>query len=148
MLTEMVLRLGPWNWLILGLVLFALELLAPGMFLVWLGLAAFLVGVIGLVIDWSWQAQILAFALFAMAAVPIWRRMARDDGPEDGNRFLNQRAQALVGRVFTLDKPITDGHGAIRVDDTIWRVAGPDCSAGSRVKVVRAEGVSLIVEKA
>lgn len=148
MLTEMVLRLGPWNWLILGLVLFALELLAPGMFLVWLGLAAFLVGVIGLVIDWSWQAQILAFAAFAIAAVPIWRRMARDGGHEAGNRFLNQRAQALVGRIFTLDKPIMDGHGAIRVDDTIWRVAGPDCSAGSRVKVVRAEGVSLIVEKA
>jgi hypothetical protein len=147
MLAELAFRLGPWNWLIVGLVLLALELLTPGMFLVWLGLAAFLVGLIGFVVDWSWQSQILAFALFSAAAVPIWRRMARGGKRDEGADFLNQRALALVGRVFTLEKPIADGHGAIRVDDTVWRVSGPDCSAGSRVKVVRADGVSLIVEK-
>ena len=62
--------------------------------------------------------------------------------------FLNRRSDALVGRVFTLDKPIMDGSGTVRVDDTIWRVSGPDCPAGSRVKVVRADGASLTVEAA
>ena len=62
--------------------------------------------------------------------------------------FLNRRSDALVGRVFTLEKPIMDGSGSVRVDDTVWRVSGPDSPAGSKVKVVRADGASLTVEAA
>ncbi len=60
--------------------------------------------------------------------------------------FLNRRTEGLVGRVFTLEKPIIDGVGTVRMDDTIWRVAGPDAPSGSRVKVIRADGASLTVE--
>ena len=64
------------------------------------------------------------------------------------NPFLNKRADALVGRVFTLEKPIIDGSGTVRIDDTIWRVAGPDTPAGSRVRIVQADGASLTVAAA
>ena len=68
------------------------------------------------------------------------------------NEFLvahtNKRTDALVGRVFTLEKPIVDGSGTVRIDDTIWRVAGPDAPAGSRVKIVQADGASLTVAAA
>lgn len=143
---QLIATLGPWNWMILGLVLLGLELLAPGMFMLWLGLAAFLVGIDTFLIDWSWQSQILAFAIFSAAAVPLWRRMARNDGDDAGNAFLNRRAEALVGQVFTLDRPIANGSGAVRVGDTVWRVSGPDAPAGSRVRVMRADGASLTVE--
>ena len=63
------------------------------------------------------------------------------------NPFLNKRADALVGRVFTLEKPIIDGSGTVRIDDTIWRVAGPDAPAGSRVRIVQADGASLTVAR-
>ena len=46
---------------------------------------------------------------------------------------------------FTLEKPIIDGSGTVRIDDTIWRVAGPDAPAGSRVRIVQADGASLTV---
>jgi membrane protein implicated in regulation of membrane protease activity len=36
----------------------------------------------------------------------------------------------------------------VRIDDTIWRVAGPDAPAGSRVKVVRVDGANLTVAAA
>jgi membrane protein implicated in regulation of membrane protease activity len=142
---EIFATLGYWNWLILGLVLMALELLAPGVFLFWLGLAALLVGLLSSVIHPSWQLQLLLFAGFAIAAVPLWRRLARQKPGETSHPFLNKRADALVGRVFTLDKPIIDGAGTVRIDDTIWRVAGPDAPAGSRVKIVQADGASLTV---
>ena len=138
--------LGTWNWLIFGMLLMGLELLAPGVFLLWLGLAALLVGLLSFVINPSWQMQILMFAVFAAAAVPLWRRVARKhSAASQSNPFLNKRADALVGRVFTLEKPIVDGAGTVRIDDTIWRVAGPDAPAGSRVKIVRADGASLTV---
>jgi inner membrane protein len=147
-MADMFASLGTWNWLIFGLILMGLELLAPGVFLFWLGLAAFLVGMLSFVVDPTWQMQILMFAVFAVAAVPLWRRFARARPGVADSPFLNKRADALVGRVFTLEKPIVDGTGTVRVDDTIWRVAGPDAPAGSRVKVVKADGARLTVAAA
>ena len=148
-MTEMFSTLGTWNWLIFGFILMALELLAPGVFLFWLGLAALLVGLLSFAIDLSWQLQLLLFAVFAIAAVPLWRRVARSNSNVSrSNPFLNKRTEALIGRVFTLEKPIIDGSGTVRIDDTIWRVAGPDSPAGSRVKIVQADGASLTVAAA
>jgi len=148
-MAEMFSTLGTWNWLIFGLILMGLELLAPGVFLFWLGLAAFLVGVLSFVVHPAWQTQILMFAIFAALAVPLWRRVARSNASASkSNPFLNKRSDALVGRVFTLEKPIVDGAGTVRIDDTIWRVAGPDVPAGSRVKIVQADGASLTVAAA
>ena len=144
-MAEMFSTLGTWNWLIFGFVLMALELAAPGVFLFWLGLAALLVGLVSFAAHPSWQVQLLLFAVFALTAVPVWRRLARSSRASDSNPFLNRRAAALVGRVFTLEKPIVDGTGTVRIDDTIWRVAGPDAPAGSRVKVVQADGANLTV---
>ena len=140
-MTEMLYTLGTWNWLIFGLILMTL---AP-----WLGLAALLVGLISFAIHPPWQLQLLMFAVFAAAAVPLWRRVARNNtAASTSNLFLNKRAEALVGRVFMLEKPIIDGLGTVRIDDTIWRVAGPDTPAGSRVRIVQADGASLTVASA
>ncbi|MGN1288013.1 MAG: NfeD family protein [Bradyrhizobium sp.] len=145
-MAEMFSTLGTWNWLIFGFILMALELAAPGVFLFWLGLAALVVGLLSFVFTPSWQMQLLMFAVFAALAVPAWRYFAKGaTAASKTNPFLNRRNEALVGREFTLEKPIVDGSGTVRIDDTIWRVAGPDAPAGSRVKVVRADGASLTV---
>ena len=148
-MAEMFSTLGTWNWLVFGIILMALELVAPGVFLFWLGLAALLVGLLSFVVHPSWQSQILMFAVFAAAAVPLWRRVARSNtAVSKSNPFLNKRADALIGRVFTLEKPIIDGSGTVRIDDTVWRVAGPDTPAGNKVKIVQADGASLTVAAA
>ena len=148
-MAEMFTTLGTWNWLIFGFILMALELAAPGVFLFWFGLAALLVGLVSFAVHPQWQAQLLMFALFALAAVPVWRRLASSHSrSSQSNPFLNKRTAALVGREFTLEKPIIDGSGTVRIDDTIWRVAGPDAPAGSRVKVIRVDGANLTVAAA
>ena len=148
-MAEMFATLGSWNWLVFGLLLMGLELMLPGVFLFWVGLAALLVGLLSVAIAPPWQLQLLMFAVFAAAAVPVWRRIARSNsGVSNSNPFLNKRAEAMIGRVFTLEKPIIDGAGTVRIDDTIWRVAGPDAPAGSRVKVVQVDGANLTVAAA
>ena len=147
-LLSWIISLGHWNWFIAAAALFLIEILAPGSFMMWLGLSAILVGVISLAFDWSWQAQVIAFAVFAVASIPAWRRFARNVEQPGDSPFLNRRADGYVGRVVTLEKPILDGVGTIRIDDTIWRVSGPDCPAGSRVKIARADGPDLLVEAA
>ena len=104
---------------------FVIELVAPGAFMLWLGLSALLVGIISLLVDWPWQYQLVAFAVFALASIPLWRRFARRVEKAGDQPFLNRRADAFVGREFTLEKPIVSGNGTVKIDDTIWRLAGP-----------------------
>lgn len=137
--------LGPWEWFVAGGVLLVLEVLAPGVFMLWLGLAAMLVGAVSLAVDWGWQTQFIAFAVFSVAMIPLYLRLSLGPTPTD-QPFLNRRADALVGRVFTLERPIVDGGGTVRVDDSVWRVKGPDVPAGRRIRVVAIDGTALHVE--
>jgi membrane protein implicated in regulation of membrane protease activity len=149
-MVALIASLGAWNWIILGGILLAVELIAPGTFILWLGVSAILVGLISFAIDWNWQEQGIAFAILAVASMVFWWKLVRprrQDKEASDQPFLNRRAQGLVGRVFTLDKPIVDGAGTVRIGDTIWRVTGPDCAAGSRVKIARADGAMLFVEQ-
>lgn len=138
-------QLGNWNWFIAGGLLLALEVMVPGTFMLWLGLAAIATGVIGWIVSMSWQIQIVLFAILSVISVLLGRRFYPTAVTETDKPFLNRRADAFVGRTFTLDEPIVSGTGRVRVDDTTWRVTGPDCPAGTKVRVERADGASLIV---
>jgi membrane protein implicated in regulation of membrane protease activity len=147
-MVQWLVSLGAWNWFILAALLMVVEVLAPGMFMLGLGGAAVLVGIISLSVSWSWQAQLITFAVLSLVMLPIWRIFARRTAQPADSPFLNRRNEGYVGCVFTLDKPIVNGVGAVRINDTVWRVVGPDCPAGSRVRVARADGPSLVVETA
>ncbi len=147
MIQDAFISLGAWAWIILGLLLIGVELLAPGAFFLWLGLAAIATGLLDAVLGLSWQASSLLFALLCVAAVVLGRFVTRSGAQaEPRAEGLNQRGQSLVGRVFTLDTPIRDGEGRIRVDDSSWRVTGADRFAGAKVRVVRVEGSTLVVD--
>ncbi|KLK90421.1 membrane protein [Microvirga vignae] len=139
--------LGAWSWIILGLVLIGIELLAPGIFFLWLGLAAIATGLLDAALDLSWQTGFIVFALLAVAAVVLGRFVTRSKGQsQQAEPYLNQRGQALVGQVFTLETSIKDGEGRIRVGDSSWRVTGADRFRGAKVRVVRIEGSTLVVD--
>jgi membrane protein implicated in regulation of membrane protease activity len=138
-------QLGVWNWVILGGLLLAVEVLVPGAFMLWLGLAAIATGIIGFILPLSWQIQIVVFAVLSVISVLIGRKIQPRANIDSDKPFLNRRHDAFVGRVFTLEEPIVHGSGRVRVDDSTWRVTGPDCPAGTKVKVERADGATLIV---
>jgi membrane protein implicated in regulation of membrane protease activity len=140
--------LGPWAWILLGLVLIGLELAAPGVFFLWLGLAALLTGLLDAAFGLSWQAALLAFAVLSVGSVMLGRLVTGRQGDLDANPSgLNRRGHEMIGRVFTLEAPILDGSGRVRVDDSSWRVTGPDAPAGASVRVVRVDGATLVVER-
>ena len=140
---DLAIKLGSWNWLILGVLLMGIEALAPGVFMLWLGLAALIVGLLSFLFVASWQMQVVAFALISIAMVPLWRHFARREAVD--NNFLNRRTKGLVGQVVTLESAIVDGVGSIRLGDTTWRVEGPPLAAGTKVRIVEADGVRLRV---
>ncbi|MGN6099237.1 MAG: NfeD family protein [Bosea sp. (in: a-proteobacteria)] len=138
-----------WLWAILGLVLIGGEVLAPGVFLIWLGLAALLTGAAVGAFGLGWQAACIVFALFAVACVAAGRLLTRRRNEEpDAATGLNDRGRQLIGKVFRLEATMSGGEGRIRVGDSSWRVTGPELLAGTEIRVVRVEGSTLVVEKA
>ena len=135
-----------WHWWVFGIVLIILELFVPGAFFLWLGISAAVVGFLMLLMpDMTWQYQWLTFAVFSVISIVLWRQfMLKRPSPSD-HPTLNRRGEQYIGRVFTLNEAIVDGVGKIRVDDSMWKIAGEDCPVGSKVKVVEAEGAVLKV---
>lgn len=152
MLARVATELGPWSWWLLGLLLLAAELLLPGVFLVWIGIGAIATGILSLLLWesalWAWQIQFLVFAALAVAATLLGRRLLSRADLATDEPLLNQRGASLVGRTATLQEPIAEGRGRIRLDDTYWPVIGPDLAVGTRVRVVSWNGRDLRVEVA
>lgn len=153
MIVEWFSDFGVWNWFILGAVLLAVEILTPGVYFLWLGIAAILTGLLSFLLGnvgiWTWQLQVVAFLLLSIVCVLIGRRVFPATGSEDTDQpLLNQRERQLVGRTAVLEEPIREGQGRIRLGDTLWRVTGPDLPAGTRVRVIKAAGARLTVEEA
>ena len=150
MIFDWIAENGGWAWVAGGLALLGIELMVPGAFAIWAGLAALAVGVITLADAsigwWGWQSQITVFAflsiLFAFGAKRTLDYGASGDGDDD----LNQPARRLVGRTGPLLDPISGGEGRVKLGDTLWRVAGPDLPAGQRVRVVGEDRGTLLVE--
>lgn len=142
-----------WHWWVLALLLVIVEMIAPGMFLLWIGAAAAVTGLIMFIADsagWqvSWQVQFVIFGVLAVASVVAAKYYVKRNPIETDNATLNRRGAQYVGRVFNLDEAIINGIGKVRVGDSVWRVEGPDLPAGDRVKVVGVDGTILKVEKA
>jgi membrane protein implicated in regulation of membrane protease activity len=148
MILDAIHQLGPWSWVVIGLILLALELVVPGNVIVWFGAAAILTGGVALITDLGWQLELLIFVVLAVVLVILGRRVfAREREPGE-QPFLNDRARRLVGSVHVLATPIVDGQGKVRIDDTNWRIAGPDMPSGTRVKIAGVDGAVLKVEAA
>lgn len=136
-----------WGWGIFGIVMVVLEIFAPGAVFLWMGLAAFVVG--GLVFVWpalEWRHQLLIFAVLSVASVFIARRYFRSNPIATDRPTLNRRGTQYIGQRFTLETPIVDGRGHLHVDDTMWRITGPDLPEGAKVNVTGVDGVMLQVE--
>ena len=136
-----------WHWWILAGVLLILELTSPVFFFLWIGFAAAAVGLLLLVIpSLTIEIQLVLFGALSIVAVIAWRRYREAHPAVSDQPLLNQRGRQYTNRVFTLDHPIVNGVGKVEVDDSTWRVKGPDLPAGTRVRVTDVDGVIFIVE--
>lgn len=150
MIDHLVVELGPWNWMVLGFVLLALEILLPGVFLLWIGIAALITGALSLAIWdvglWVWQVQVLVFLVLSLISPYVGRKIMNEAGGASDQPLLNRRSEQMVGRTATLTEPIHEGRGRIKLDDTTWNVSGPDLPVGARVRVTGAADAELVVE--
>jgi membrane protein implicated in regulation of membrane protease activity len=142
-LTEIVF----WHWLIVAVVLVTLEMLAPGAFLLWMGISAAIVGaILFLAPSLSLIIQVIIFAVLSVISLIMYKQYQKRNPVIIDEPALNRRGEQYVGRVFTLDAPIVNGIGKVNIDDSTWKIGGEDIVAGTRVRVTAVDGTILMVE--
>ena len=144
-MAELFTPLGIWIWWIIAGILFILELMVAGIFFIWLGLAAAIMGIIDFFAPpMSWQFEIGIFAILSAVLVIAgrpWLRRRQAIGSDQPN--LNRRMYDYVGQSYALDEPIVDGRGRVKIDDTLWEVTGPDLPRGAQVTITGIDGLKL-----
>lgn len=136
-------------WAAIALLLFAAEALAPGAFMLWLGFAAVAVFLVVLLVPGiPVLAQAAAFIALGFVSIQVYRKWFRARERQSDQPALNRRTAALVGRVVTLEHAIVDGRGRVQIADALWEVRGPDLPAGTHVRIVGGDAMTLQVEPA
>lgn len=137
-------------WGALALLLFAAEAMAPGAFMLWFGFAAAAMALVVLALPGlGWLAQAVLFSLFSLVSVGVYLKWFRGKGRGSDRPLLNQRANTLVGQVAKLDQAIVGGTGGrVQIADAFWTVEGPDLPAGTLVRIVATDGMTLKVQEA
>lgn len=140
-----------WNtatiaWAAIALVLIAAETLVPGAFLLWMGIAAAVVWLLVMLFPgMSLLAQVVLFVALSVVAVLAYLKWGRRRERPSDRPLLNRRAEQHVGRVVVLDRAIVGGQGRVQIGDAYWVVSGPEADAGTRVRVIAANGMVLEV---
>lgn len=134
-------------WLAGGALLLLLDLVVPGVFLMWVGIAALLTGAAALLMPGlPLLVQAIMFAALSLVSVYIGRRFTYHDRDESEDPLLNDRLARLLGETVVVAEAIEDGRGRVTVGDSVWPARGPDLPVGTRAKVVATTGGVLVVE--
>lgn len=137
-----------WYWWVIALILLVVEILAPGFFFLWMAISGFVTGaMVFLIPATSMNVQVLVFSVLSVATIIVWKFYGKKHPIESDHPLLNKRGVQYIDRVFNLYEPIINGQGKIKVDDSIWKVHGEDCTIDSRVKVIAVRGTVFDVEK-
>jgi inner membrane protein len=137
-----------WAWFVAAVLLACGELALPGIFLIWLAGAAAVTGILTWVTGFGWEAQLAVFAVLGVVSVYIGRAWFKRNPIQTEDTGLNKRGDRMVGEIVTVVEAISSGHGKVQIGDSPWLAKGPDCSIGSQVRIVRAEGTTVVVEAA
>ena len=135
-----------WLWLIGGVLMLILEVIAPGFFLVFIGAAAIATGLFTVLFDLGVPAQLALFVLYALLAVMVGRRAYANRDSDSMDPLLNDRAARLVGKVVTVVETVDEHNGRVRVGDSEWSARGGPAAPGERVRITGIDGNCLTVE--
>jgi membrane protein implicated in regulation of membrane protease activity len=135
-----------WWWLIFAVMLGIGEIILPGIFLIWIAVAAAATGLLTLLVPIGTAAQVIIFAALCLVATWAGRRWYADNPVESQDPLLNDRTARLIGEIVTVVEPIENGRGRVKVDDGVWSCKGADTPVGARVRIVGADASVLVVE--
>jgi inner membrane protein len=135
-----------WAWFVAAVVLAGGELALPGIFMIWLAGAAVATGILTWVTGFGWETQLAVFAVLGVVSVYIGRAWFKRNPIQTEDTGLNKRGDRMVGETVTVVEALTGGHGKVQIGDSPWLAKGPDMAVGSKARITRTEGTTVVVE--
>ena len=140
-----------WHWMAFGVFVMLIEVLAPGVIFLWLGIAAMVTGIaLAAIPAMGWEMQVVLFAVLSGVSIFVGRRIVSARQAPTDHPTLNRRGKILIGTQHMLETATSGGRGRIRIGDGVWRFTvatqGRELAAGTRVAVVDIDGTTLVVE--
>jgi len=136
-----------WYWLIAAVIMIVVEMLLPLAYFLWMGISAFIVGLLLYAIpEMPLLIQVITFGALSVVTLVLYKNHQKANPTVNDEPNLNRRGEQYVGRIFTLDEPIVNGVGKVKVDDSTWKVRGSDMPAGEKVRVMSVDGTVFNVE--
>ena len=135
-----------WLWAIAGLLLLIAEVIAPGFFLIFVGVAAIATGAFTLLFDLSLAPQLVLFVVYTAVAVLLGKRWYGEPGNQDEGARINDPSNRMIGRTVTVVSAVDDHGGRVQVGDGEWNARGGPAEPGERVRVTGVDGNCLKVE--
>ena len=135
-----------WLWMIGGILLLIAEVIAPGFFLVFIGVAALATGAFTLLFGMPLAFQLILFTIYALVAVMIGRKVYANQAADSSDPLLNDRAARMVGKSVTVIAAVDEHSGRVRVGDSEWSARGGPGRPGERVRITGVDGNCLLVE--
>jgi membrane protein implicated in regulation of membrane protease activity len=135
-----------WLWLIAAAALGIAEIVIPGAFLMWIGIAALITGLATLVLPLGVALQLSVFAVAAVASVFVGRNVLLRNPIVSSDPLMNDRGARLIGEIVTAVAPVDSSQGRVKVGDGVWSARGATAAVGERLRVVGIERGVLIVE--
>jgi membrane protein implicated in regulation of membrane protease activity len=123
-----------------------LEMLVPGVYLVWLGIAAIITGVLTGLLHLSLPAQVIDFVFLSLIIAFSARRFLRDSPIIGADPLMNRRVARMLGQTAVVVQAIEHGSGRVHFGDSEWIASGPDVAVGERVRITGSDGATLLVE--
>lgn len=136
------------SWFTIGIVLIILEMILPGIFLMWFGLSALIVGIVALIIPIPLNLELILFAVLSVASVIAVLVLVRKHAPDSKSTItsnLNKvRGTEFIGSTFVLDSQVENGNGKLNIGDSVWFIHGPDAPSGTKIQITGVENNTLI----
>ena len=140
------------NWVIAGLALSLLELIVPGVYLIWFGFAAFVVSIAVYFMPLEFTTQLIVFAIassiFAVIGVAVYRYIFSKAQVPAEYKNLNNTAEQYVGQLVTVAEDTADNRTKVKIGDTYWLASSQKpFKQGDTAKVVGVkDSLILIIE--
>lgn len=135
------------SWFALALILGILEIFSNTTYFLWMAIGAVITGIVSIVFGFDVYWQFAIFAVASLCCIALGSKYLAPKQQIRNNSNLNKRSSEFIGQVYRLESAIENGRGEIKIGDSFWKIKGPDCPVNTKIKVIDAQGLYLIVEQ-